>query len=346
MKAIKMIFLLALILGVFVGCQAKDEVNEAVKSEDTARNAFKVAMVTNSGGVNDKGFNESAWNGLQRTQSELGFEVGYIESQLESDFLTNLETLYEQGNDMIWGIGYFMEDVLMEAAERNPDQMYGGIDIYFPNPPENLVGVQFKEYEAAFLVGYIAGKMTETDKVGFVGGMEIPPVLRYQYGFMSGVKKANPDCEIKVQYANNFLDVALGKTIANQMYQNDIDIIFPAAGATGTGCIESAKDNDKYIIGVDLDQYELAPDNIITSAMKNVDQAIFTISNEFTKSGEYASGNVAFGLKEGAVGISPNSDKHVPQEILDEVNQIKEDIISGALSIPENKEAYDALYNQ
>lgn len=304
---------------------------------------MKSGMVTDVGGINDQSFNQSAWDGFERAKADLGIEVVYLESNQESDYAANLETLYDQGNDLIWGIGFMMGDKVREAAELNPEQKYACIDVFYQDPPENLLGVTFKEQECSYLVGYIAGKMSKTGKVGFVGGMDFDVIHRFQYGYMAGVRAANEKCEVLVQYAGAFDDVTKGKSIANQMYQKGADIVFHAAGFTGSGVIEAAKENGKYAIGVDQDQNALAPDNVITSAVKRVDNAIYNVIRDM-KEGRFAGGSqVVYGLAEGGVDIAPTSGKHVPKAILDEVAGLKGDIMAGKVKVPAGREEYEAL---
>lgn len=305
---------------------------------------MKSGMVTDVGGINDQSFNQSAWDGFKRAEGELGVEVVYLESKQEADYAANLETLYDQGNDLIWGVGFMMGDKVREAAEINPEQKYACIDVFYEAPPENLLGVTFKEQECSYLVGYIAGKMSKTGKVGFVGGMDFDVIHRFQYGYMAGVKAASDKCEVLVQYAGVFDDVTKGKSIANQMYQKGADIVFHAAGFTGSGVIEAAKENDKYAIGVDQDQNPLAPDNVITSAVKRVDNAIFNVIRDLSEGTFAGGGQVIYGLAEGGVDIAPTSDKHVPKAILDEVAALKRAIIEGKVKVPASREEYEALH--
>ncbi|SET74792.1 basic membrane protein A [Natronincola peptidivorans] len=351
-KMLALMLVLLLMATALVGCGGgtaeepapAEEPTEEQVEEQVEEPQLKMAMVTDVGGVNDESFNESAWNGHQKARDELGFEVSYVESEQDADYERNLETLLDAGNDLIWGIGFMMGDAIAEAADFNPDQKYAIIDSAYDDTPDNVVGVLFKAEEASFLVGYIAGKMTETGKVGFVGGMDFPVIHGFHYGFMAGVKYANPDAEVLVQYADSFVDAARGKAIANQMYQQGADIVFHAAGGTGDGVIEAAREQDKYAIGVDMDQNHLAPDNVITSAMKRVDNAIFMIAEDL-KAGNFPGGQtVVFGLEDGGVGIAPTSDKHVPAEILEEVAEVERQIIAGEIFVPDNKDDYDANY--
>ncbi|MFT9487471.1 MAG: BMP family protein [Tepidibacillus sp.] len=328
-----------------VGCGAdKEETkkpDQQAQPDQATEKQLKVAMVTDVGGVNDQSFNQSAWEGLQRAEQELGIKASYKESKQDADYAPNMEQLLDEENDLIWGIGFKMGDTILAEAQKNPDQKYAIIDYAYDQTPENLVGVVFKAEQASFLVGYIAGKMTKTGKVGFVGGIEGVVIDGFDYGFQAGVKYANPNITVLRQYAESFTDSAKGKAIANSMYQDGADIVFHAAGGVGDGVIEAAKEQGKFAIGVDRDQNNLAPDNVITSAMKRVDNGIYNIVKQL-KEGNFPGGQtVVLGLAEGAVDIAPSSDKHVPKEILDEVNGLKEKIINGEIEVPYNKETFD-----
>lgn len=332
----KKIFVLALVIVMMatalVGCGATDE-----------GEGLSMAMVTDVGGVNDQSFNQSAWEGHQRAEKELGFNVSYLESNQDADYHPNMETLMGAGNDLIWGIGFKMGDTILEAANNNPDQKFAIIDYaYGDDAPDNIVGVLFKEQEPSFLVGYIAGKMTKTGKVGFVGGMEFPVIHRFQYGFLAGVAHADPNVEVFVQYADSFVDAAIGKAITNQMYLDGADIVFHAAGGVGDGVIAAAQEQGKWAIGVDRDQNDLAPDNVLTSAMKRVDNAIFNVA-EMLKEGNFPGGEtVVIGLAEGGVGIAPTSDKHVSADLLAEVAELEKKIIAGDIVVPYSEETFEA----
>jgi len=324
-----------------VACTDSGKSNEGTKESD-----LKIAMVTDVGGVNDQSFNQSAWEGLQQVEKDLGVKVSYQESHQDADFVPNLETLVDAENDMIWGIGFKLSDAIKEAAEKNPDTKYGIVDFaYGDETPENAVGVVFKAEQPSFLVGYIAAKMTETGTVGFVGGMEGDVIWGFDYGYQAGVAYANKvngtDVKVLRQYAESFNDAAKGKAITNSMYQQGADIVFHAAGGVGDGVIEAAKEQDKWAIGVDRDQNYMAPDNVLTSAMKRVDQGIYLVVKDLVD-GKFPGGEtVVLGLKEGAVDIAPTSDKHVPKEILDEVEGLKKDIIDEKIVVPVNEKTFE-----
>jgi len=323
-----------------VGCgggQSKDE------GKTPAEGSIRVAMVTDVGGIEDQSFNQAAWEGLQKSKTDFGIDVNFRESNQESDYEPNIDDLVNDGSEFIWGVGFKMATAIKEASENYPDNLFGVIDFsYGDDTPENVIGVVFKEQEAAYLVGLIAGKMTETNKVGFIGGMDIDVIHRFQYGFYAGLLDANPDVEILFQNANAFDDQAAGKSIALQMYQQGADIIFHAAGDTGTGMIEAAREQNKWAIGVDRDQNYLAPDNVITSAMKGVDLAVYEVAEELKNDNFTGGRTLVYGLAEGGVDIAPTSNKHVPQEILDFVEEEKQKIINGEITVPGTKEEFDA----
>jgi len=299
-----------------------------------------IGMITDVGGVNDQSFNQSAWEGLQRAEKELGVKVSYIESKQDADYGPNLATLLDSNIDLIWGIGFKMADGVLDAAKSNPDQKYAIIDFAWEDTPKNLVGVVFKAEEASFLVGYIAGKMSKTGKVGFVGGMQFPVIWGFEYGFRAGVMQANKDAQVLIQYAESFTDAAKGKSIANSMFQQGADIVFHAAGGVGDGVIESAKEQGKWAIGVDRDQNYLAPDNVLTSAMKRVDNAMFNIAKEMAEGKWQGGRTVSYGLAEGGVDIAPTTSKHVPAELLAEVDALKGRIVGSEIVVPFNKETF------
>ncbi len=305
---------------------------------------LKVGMVTDVGGVNDQSFNQSAWEGLKRAKTELGTKIAYKESKQDADYAPNLETFTDAEYDLIWGIGFLMSDAVKLTAQVNPDQKYAIIDFFYgPETPKNVACAVFQEEQPSFLVGYIAGKMTKSNKVGFVGGIKFPLIEKFEYGYMAGAKLANPEVEVIRQYAESFTDAAKGKAITNNMYQQGADIVFHAAGGVGDGVIEAAKEKKKWVIGVDKDQNYLAPDNVLTSAMKRVDNAMFDIVKQL-KDGKFEGGNaVVYNLSNDGVGIAPTTKKHVSQEILAEVDGLISKIKAGEIVVPATKDTYDAF---
>lgn len=305
---------------------------------------FKVGMVTDVGGINDQSFNQSAWKGMQRLRDNYGVNVSYLESKQESEYATNLEIMSDQNNDIVWGIGFAMSDAILSAADANEDIHYALIDNAFENTPENVTGVLFKSQEAAFLVGYVAALTTKTDKVGFVGGQTTVVIDQFEYGYKAGVKygakEKNKNISISVQYADSFTDAAKGKAIGNKMYSDGCDIVFHAAGGVGNGVIEAAKDNNKFAIGVDNDQAYMAPDNVLTSAMKNVDVALEDVSLKYMNGEEIGGKTFTYGIAESGVGI-PQDHRLMGDETYNKAMQLEEKIKSGEVVPPATQQAYN-----
>lgn len=306
----------------------------------------KMGMVTDTGGVNDQSFNQSAWAGMQAFNNTYpDVTVNYLESKQETDYETNLDKMADSGNDLIWGIGFAMADALLNAAKRNPDVHYAIIDNAYDETPKNVTGVMFRAQESSFVVGYIAGKTTKTNKVGFVGGMSSIIIDQFQYGYQAGVDYAAAELgkkiETKVQYAESFSDSAKGKAIGTKMFSDGCDIIFHAAGGSGVGVIESAKSSGKFAIGVDLDQVNLAPDNVLTSALKNVDKAVQLVSEDHYNKSEIGGKTYNLGLKEDAVGI-PTHHKNMSDEVYNDALKIEQKIKDGEIIPPYDNKTYSS----
>lgn len=309
----------------------------------------KIGMVTDTGGINDQSFNQSAWEGLQALKEEIGVEIGYLESKQQAEYPTNLDKQVDTGCQLIWGNGYTVGDATLNAAEMNPDVLFGVNDLAFDTPPENVFGVVFKAQESSFLAGYAAGKTTQSNKVGFVGGQKSDTIDQFEWGFKGGVyyaaKELGKEVTVDAQYADSFADSAKGKAIANKMYSDGCDIIFHAAGGSGLGVIEAAKEADKLVIGVDRDQLYLAPENVLTSAMKNVNVAVKDLSGRAAK-GEVVGGqNFEFGLSEGCVGL-PTENPNMDPAVYEETIKLQASIADGSLAVPKNADTYQTFISK
>ena len=310
--------------------------------ESSAASDIKIGMVADLGGINDESFNQSAWEGLQQAEKDFGIEIKVIESKQASEYIPNMESLLDEDVDMVIGVGYTMKEDIQKQAENYPDKQFVLIDETYDTIPENVTPILFRENEAAYLTGLIAGKMTKTNNVGFIGGIQTPVVSRFEYGYKAGVKEANDKTNVNVQYAGTFSDAAKGKSIANQMYGNGSDIILSAAGGTGLGAIESAKEQNKYAIGVDRDQSDLAPENVLTSALKKVNVGVYDTVKEFVEGKLKGGQEKVYGLKEDGVGIPETTKNLVPQDIIDYVNEMIEKVKSGEVKVPATEEEFNA----
>lgn len=333
-----------------VACGGNKPKNEAANSEKTATEASDliVGFVTDEGGINDASFNQGVYEGIGQAESELGIKRVYKESADANDYLPNFESMLDENANLVVGAGFKMGDVIEQVAKQNPDIKYAIVDHSPSEPIGNLLGITFRAQEPSFLVGYIAGRTTETNKVGFVGGQEGTLIGNFEYGFRAGVdyaaKELGKEIETTVQYVGGFTDAQKGKAIATQMYQQGADVVFHAAGGAGDGVIEAAKEADKWVIGVDRDQSEAAPENVLTSAMKNANVAVYKVIKELVENNKFEGGTtIELGLKdEGAVGIAPTSDKNVKPEVLKAVKDVEEKIVKGEITVPGDKESYEA----
>ena len=305
---------------------------------------WKIAMITDTGGINDQSFNQSAWEGLQQLKIDTGAEVAYIESKQSGDFTTNFETLTDNGNSLCWGIGYACADAVVEAAGSHPDVSFACVDNAFSDSLPNVTGVVFRAEESSFMVGYIAAAVTKTNKVGFVGGISSEVIQQFEYGYMGGVEYANrvlgKNVTVTSQYAESFSDAAKGKSIANKMFTDGCDIVYHAAGGTGTGVIEAAKEAGKFAIGVDRDQAYLAPDNVLTSSLKNVNVAVNLVSKLHIAGREIGGLTLSFGLSDNAVGI-PEDHHNYSDEVYNAAIEIGEKIKEDIITPPATEEALE-----
>lgn len=309
---------------------------------NTAGDTVKIGIVLDVGGVSDGSFNQSAWEGLQRAQAELGIEAQYLESAGDADYAANIENFMDEGCDLIICVGYMLADATRAAAEANPDQKFAIIDDSTCADLPNVACLMFKQEQASYLVGYVAGLMTETNNVGFVIGMANDNMNLFGYGYYAGVKDANPDANVSGMNANSFADAETGKANANAMITNGADIIFHAAGGTGLGVIDACKEAGIMAIGVDSDQSRVAPETVITSAMKRVDNAVYDTA-EKVLNGTYTAGVITYDLSAGGVDIAPTQDL-LTAEVIAKIEEIKQQIIDGTIVVPDSKDAFEAAY--
>lgn len=331
------------------------EDNDATDNEENevgeTKDETSAVLVTDQGGVNDKSFNQSAHEGMTEAEDEGWLKYTYLESHNETDYAPNLENALDSDPDIIWSIGYALYDATADACKANPDQKFAIIDNANLDDLDNLIGVTFADHQNSFLVGYIAGMTTESNNVGFVGGQKSDVIDRFEFGFRAGVMEAarekGEDIEVQIQYADSYSDAAKGKTIANQMYEKGADVVFHAAGGTGDGVISSAKENNKWVIGVDRDQSDEAPDHMLASTVKGVNVAVKEITRELLE-GKFDGGTTKeFTLEGDGVAVAYGPNDLVEDTVKDKVEELKESILSGDLNVPQNEEEFNEMgYDQ
>ena len=305
-KRVKILALsLVLTTGALVGCTKKYE----VKDED-----IKVTLILTEGGVNDQSFNQSAWEGAEEAAKEYGVEISYLECKQKSEYSSNIEIAVDNDSDLIIGVGYEMADVIKIAAEAYPEQKFAVVDGSYEKIPSNVKSILFDEQGAGYSVGLIAGKMTKTNNIGFIGGMDIPSVSNFAVGFEKGLKEINPKIQLTTQYANSFTDAAKGKAISQQMIQSGVDIIFTAGGGVNSGVIEASKEIGTKVIGVDMPMNYIEPSTIITSALKNVNTGVKLTIKDLVDDRFVGGTSQIYDLSNGGVGFEKTD--LIPEETI------------------------------
>lgn len=309
----------------------------------TKASAFKVGLVADTGGLHDQSFNQSAWEqGVLKAQADYGIQGKALESKGDADYEPNLTKFAKDGYNITWAVGYKFEKAIPDVAAQFPNAQFGIIDSNLGgNIPKNVTAVTFKEEEGSFLMGVIAGLTTKTNKVGFIGGMSVPLIKKFEVGYRAGVHAVNPKAQVVVAYAESFTDAAKGRALAASMYDGGADIIFHAAGGVGQGLFDEVKTRQQgkyWAIGVDMDQSFLAPNYTLSSMVKNVGTAIYNVTKE-VKDGKTTGGTqIELGLKEGGVGIAPTTSKNVSADVMTQVEAYKQKIINGDIVVPKTED--------
>lgn len=308
----------------------------------SAGSGIRVGLVFDVGGKNDQSFNSAAWRGLQRAQAELGVATEIIEPSEATDRETALRSLAAKGVGLVIGVGFMFGPDLERLAAQFPHVHFAGID-YTPSASglqlPNLAGLRFREHEGSFLVGAIAGLLTRTQTVGFVGGMKMPLIRKFEVGYAAGVHHVCPACRVLAAYAGSepkaFADAPLGSELAAAQYGKGADIIFHAAGKTGDGVFAAAKQRGMRAIGVDSDQWTMAPCCIVTSMIKRIDVAVVDVVKAVIEH-RFTGGVHELGLAENGVGFV--ADEHnralLPLEVVQRVKLIGDQIVAGAIQVP------------
>jgi basic membrane protein A len=326
-----------IVLFVAAGCGGgkKSAANTTTTGGGTGKK-IKVGLVTDIGGLNDRGFNHLSYVGLLRAQRELGIQQGVYQAKSSLEYVPNLSAFARNGNDLTIGVGYTEADAIDTVATNFPKSNFAIVDVdqtTEKHKPANLLGLLFKEQETGYLVGYLAGleekRRPGKDIVGSVGGQKQPPVDRFIAGYQAGAKAADPGITTVNTYSEDFSDQAKCKQIALNQIEQGAGVIFQVAGGCGLGALDAAKERGVWGIGVDADQSFLGA-HILTSAVKRVDTAVFD-AIKLVVDGKFKGGNVVFGLKDNGVGIGKISPK-VPKSDVAKVMQIRADIIAGKIT--------------
>jgi basic membrane protein A len=291
---------------------------------------IRIGLVTDVGGLNDRGFNHLSYVGLKRAERELGIQQRLYQAKSTQEYVPNLSTFARQGYDLTIGVGFTEAEAVATAATNFPKAKFAIVDV--DGKPPNILGLLFREQETGYLVGYLAGLVEKRrpgpDVIGSVGGQKQPPVDRFIAGYQAGAKAANPGIRTLNGYSQDFVDLAKCKQVALNQIEQGAGVIFQVAGGCGLGALEAASEKGVWGIGVDADQSFLGP-HILTSAVKRVDTAVF-LAIKRVVDGNYKGGNLVFGLNQNGVGIGKISPK-VPKADVAAVMKVRADIISGKI---------------
>ncbi|KFA87051.1 BMP family lipoprotein [Archangium violaceum] len=337
---------------------------------------LKVGLVTDVGGRGDHSFNDSALRGLElwgagkkmeggsykdatpeelketlaqdlatRGISPVGATPVVLQSKVPEDYEPNLQTLVDEGVSLAIGVGFMLENAVETVAKRNPDAKFLLIDSPLVSADgkvytlPNVRTVMYREEQGSFLVGALAALASKNDKVGFVGGMEVPLIKKFEAGFRAGVAAVKPQATVLVNYTGTFDNVAAGKQVGQDLVNKGADVVYHAAGSDGLGVIQAVKEaraagKQVFVIGVDSDQSHLAPEAVLTSMLKRVDLGVYEAVRDLSQ-GKLEGGDVTLGLKEGGVTYAPvRVDFPGKAEALQKVEELRAKVVSGEIQVP------------
>ncbi len=323
-------------LALAIGCSGGSK--EAAKSADQ----FDVGLVFDVGGLGDKSFNDAAHRGLVRAREELGIAFEYREPGDGSERDAALRQFAAGETDLIIGVGFLFSDDIDKVAAEFPDKHFACVDYTWQEGkaiPPNLVGLKFREEEGSALAGALAAMVSKTGTVGFVGGMDIPLIHKFEAGYKAGFARTRADGKVLTNYAGvtgeAFANPAKGKELALAQIDRGADVIFHASGSTGLGVFEAARARDILAIGVDSDQQAEAPGHILTSMVKQVDVAVFEVIRD-ANAGQFAGSVKILGLKEGGVGLIDDAGnaQWITAEVRQRLGALRQEIVSGQFIVP------------
>ncbi|HEY8279671.1 MAG TPA: BMP family ABC transporter substrate-binding protein [Bdellovibrionota bacterium] len=299
---------------------------------------LKVALVLDKGGKDDKSFNAAAFAGSTKAEKEFGLNVKEVEATDDAAIEGMIRSFAQKKFDLVIAIGFSMAEAVRKVASAYPNLKFALVDAEVVQP--NVRSLMFEEHQGSYVVGALAGLLTKSNQVGFLGGMDVPLIRRFEMGFEAGLKKTNP----KAKLVANFVGVtpeawnnpAKAKELALSQYSQGADIVFAAAGASNFGAFDAAEDKKKFAIGCDSNQNWVKPGFVLTSMLKRVDQAVYQVIKD-SVNGKFTGGTHRFGLKDGGVdyALDQYNEKLVPADVRKKVDQIKKEIIAGKIAVPD-----------
>ncbi len=303
----------------------------------SAGDHFKPAVIYDMGGKFDKSFNEGVWNGVQKFTKETGVEVLEFEVTNETQREQAMRRMAQKGATVILGVGFAQADAIAKVAAEYPQKQFSIIDVSWLDAP-NLRQYAFKEHEGSYIVGIVAALASKTGKVGFVGGMDIPLIRKFACGYVGGVKSINSGATVYQNMTGTtpsaWNDPAKGSELTKSQIDRGADVVYHAAGGTGSGVIQAAADSGKLAIGVDSNQNGMAPGSVLTSMLKRVDVAAYETFKD-SLDGKFTSGVKVLGLAEGGVdwAVDDNNAKLITTKMKDAVDTARSNIVSGKIKV-------------
>jgi basic membrane protein A len=319
--------------------EEKPEGNASAGGDTTgARGPIRVGLVLDKGGKDDKSFNTAAFAGATQAAAEGGVELKDVETMDDALFEPSLRSFAERGYDLVIGIGFAQQEPLERTARDFPNVRFAIVDAKVDLP--NVASLLFDEHEGSFLVGSIAAATSESGTIGFVGGMDIPLIRRFEMGYAAGARAVRPDIKVLSNFVGVTSDAwnnpTRGKELAQAQYRRGADVIFAAAGASGLGVFDAAEEMDRFVIGVDSNQNWLKPGFVLTSMLKRVDRAVFQVIRD-AKEGRFQGGVHTFGLAD--QGIDYALDEHNEAILRPDVqalaDSLKQEILAGRIDVPD-----------
>jgi basic membrane protein A len=318
MKKISILLLLLLLL--LPSCQKNKQPEKIIR----------VGLLLARGGLGDRSFNDSAYSGLQEAERKYSIRFQTIDYTTEEANAAALNSMADEQYDIIIGIGYESGKPVEEAAKRYPEINFAIIDTVVDAP--NVYSVTFREEEGDFLMGVLAARLTESKKIGFIGGVDIPVIRKIENGFRQGIEYADSSVEFVSEMAGTFVDPEVGKELALKQYESGVDIIYNGAGRTGLGIIAAASEAQKYTLGTSGDQRHLAPGYMLGNRPKRMDTAVIRVI-EMILNDSFKGGSAKFGLKEEGLTMGPFDDSKVSKDILNEIKDLEKKIINGDITV-------------
>src|ERR1051325_9579826 len=299
---------------------------------------FKVGLVLDRGGKDDKSFNSSAYEGATRAKNKLSIFLKYVEAADDNAFEPSLRAFAQRDYDLIIGIGFAQKEAVKKVAAQFPEKHFAivGSEVALPN----VRSLMFEEHEGAYVIGAIAAMTSKTGKIGFVGGMDIPLIRRFEMGYEEGAKRVKPDITVLANFvgvtSEAWNNPPKGKELAVSQYERGVDVIFAAAGASGLGVFRGAEEKQKFAIGVDANQNWTKPGLILTSMLKRVDEAVFSTIEE-AKGGKFAGGVKRFGLATNGVDydVDQYNAKILTESVRRRADELKAEIVAGKIVVPD-----------